>query len=251
MAGYAWQFARMIEELTFLGGLLLGLASTPHCAAMCGGIASTITFCASPGAERPLQSRARTLMLAQLGKSLSYIAAGALVGGLGTTAYGVMDQSTAFSIMQWLAAMTLIAIGFSLAGVVPFLGAIARLSSPISNGLHRVVAMGTSATSSLGVFGGPILTGMIWGFLPCGMVYAALFAAMLAGNPLNAAVVMAGFAIGVMPGVTAAALGVALLPRFARGDTARVVIGLTIAGLGLASAMLAGPNSSLWCAPPN
>lgn len=240
----------MIEELTFLGGLLLGLASTPHCAAMCGGIASSIVMCATPSDRYGFAVRARTLMLAQLGKSISYIAAGALVGGIGTTAYTVMDQTLAFTIMQWLAAMTLIAIGFSLAGIVPFLGAIARVSAPVSEGLHRIVNLGTSATSRVGLFGGPVLTGMIWGFLPCGMVYAALFAAMLAGHPVNAAMVMAGFALGVMPGVTATALGVSILPRFARGETARIIIGLAIAGLGLASAMMAGPNSSLWCAPP-
>ena len=36
------------DSLTFLGGLLMGLASSLHCAGMCGAIASSLMFAFSP-----------------------------------------------------------------------------------------------------------------------------------------------------------------------------------------------------------
>jgi sulfite exporter TauE/SafE len=44
--------------------------------------------------------------------------------------------------------------------------------------------------------GGMIMTGMLWAFMPCGLLYSALLVASLSANPLNGAISMATFAIG-------------------------------------------------------
>ena len=76
--------------------------------------------------------------------------------------------------------------------------------------------------------GGAFLSGMIWGFLPCGMVYGALFYAMLAGSTLGGAEVMAGFALGTLPSVTAVALGLSGFRRLGEIKRARIAVGLAI-----------------------
>lgn len=244
----------MMQELSFMGGLLLGLASMPHCAAMCGPIASSYLFYAAPNTST--KSRAQILLLAQLGKTISYIAAGVLVGGLGSQAYDVLDRDLAFRVLQYLSAMTLIAIGFSLAGVIPFLAAFNRLAAPFTLQMHKLASSGAQSVGagvSTGGFGStltPIASGMIWGLVPCGMVYAALFSAMLSGSSGNAAVIMSGFAIGVIPGVTATALGISTLPRFIRSDLTRIIVGLMIVLLGFLTIWSTSPDSPLYCAPP-
>jgi hypothetical protein len=40
---------------------------------------------------------------------------------------------------------------------------------------------------------GPLVAGLFWGFLPCGMVFGALFYAMATGSALGGAMLMAGF----------------------------------------------------------
>ncbi len=66
----------VLNSLTFGGGLLLGLASSLHCASMCGPIAASLTFGFGP-------NRARALMAAQAGRILIYVTAGALAGAAG------------------------------------------------------------------------------------------------------------------------------------------------------------------------
>lgn len=242
------------QELTFIGGLLLGLASSPHCAAMCGPIASSFIMCAAPGANTA--ARSRSLLFAQLGKSISYIGAGALLGAVGSQFYMLMDRDTGFRVLQWLSSLTLIAIGFSLMGVLPFLAAFNRIAAPVTLPMHRLAAASAAKAGRiappgvyLGAASSAVASGVIWGLVPCGMVYAALFSAMLSGSPQGAAMIMTGFALGVLPAVTATALSISSLPRFIRSDTTRLLIGLAIVLIGFLGIWASAPQNAMWCLP--
>jgi hypothetical protein len=52
------------------------------------------------------------------------------------------------------------------------------------------------------------LAGLAWGWIPCGMVYAALPLALTAGDPVGGAFVMFAFGLGTLPNLLA--LGAAL-----------------------------------------
>ena len=86
-------------------------------------------------------------------------------------------------------------------------------------------------------------------FLPCAIVYGALFYAMLSGSALRGGVVMAGFRLGAPPSVTDAALGVLGFRRLARAPNARVAVGLGTIALAVAS--IAVPTLALdgFCLP--
>jgi sulfite exporter TauE/SafE len=203
-----------MEEVNFIGGFLLGLASALHCAAMCGGIAGSLLMALTPGREksRPLLP----LLGLQAGRVLAYVLAGGIVGALGSTFYGMFDQREAYRVMQWAAAVTLGWIGFSLTGLAPPLSIFDRLLAPIGKGLEMLRRHGMVA--------GP-LAGILWGFLPCGMVYAALFYAMLAGSAPQGMLVMAGFGLGTLPAVTLAAIGYGRIVAWARRPTLRRAMG--------------------------
>jgi hypothetical protein len=223
------------DSLTFLGGLLLGLASSLHCAGMCGAIASSLMFAFSPGDG--MGERARALTAAHAGRVLMYVAGGATLGAVGSTVYGAFDHSGAYLFMRWAAAVALGWIGLSVAGFAPSLAAFDRLAAPIAANLrfapaHRLAGEARAFAS-----------GLMWGFLPCGMVYGALFYAMLSGSALRGGAVMAGFGLGTLPSVTAAALGVSSFRRLARASNARVAVGLGI--IALAAASVAVPAMAL------
>jgi sulfite exporter TauE/SafE len=135
--------------------------------------------------------------------------------------------------MRWAAAVALGWIGLSVAGFAPSLAIVDRLTAPIAGKLR--FASATAAAGETGAFA----TGLIWGLLPCGMVYGALFYAMLTGSPWRGGAVMAGFGFGTLPSVTAVALGVSTFRRFARAPKARVAVGLGI--VAIAAASIAAP----------
>jgi uncharacterized protein len=227
------------DGLTFLGGLLLGLASSLHCVGMCGAIASSLMFAFSSGDA--LAHRTRALMAAETGRVLVYVAAGATVGTVGSTVYGAFDHAAANLFMRWAAAVALGWAGLSVAGFGPSHARFDRLATPI------VAALRFSYPRRLSGDAGAFASGLLRGFLPCGMVYGALFYAMLSGSCLHGAAVMAGFGLGTLPSVTAAALGVSTFRRLARAPSARLVVGLGIIALAAASVAIPAVASGAFC----
>lgn len=215
------------DSLTLLGGLLLGLASSLHCAGMCGAIASSLMFAFAPGEGE--SGRLRALMAAHAGRVLMYVAGGATLGAVGSTLYGAFDHAGAFLVMRWAAAVALGWIGLSVAGFAPSLAIVDRVTAPIAGRLRFVSAPRSPRAA------GAFASGLIWGLLPCGMVYGALFYAMLTGDAWRGAAVMAGFGLGTLPSVTAVALGLSRFRRFAQEPNARIAVGLGIMAVAAAS----------------
>jgi sulfite exporter TauE/SafE len=214
-----------LTSLTFMGGLLLGLASSLHCAGMCGGIGSslTLTFAREGGTG----ARLKALGLAQLGKLASYATAGAILGAAGTALYGLFDREAAFALMQRFAALVLVWTALSLVGLLPAPSIMGRLFQPLRGWAWAHRRGGRTAAT--------LAAGVLWGLLPCGMVYAALMYALLAGSALGGAVVMTGFALGVAPLLTASSLGVATIARLNRGPALRWVACLALIAFSVAT----------------
>ena len=106
-----------MTSLTLLGGLILGLVSSLHCVAMCGGLGGTLSI--SLGRSTAFPDRARALAMAQVGKMVAYVAAGAVVGGFGSTLYGLFDQHAAYAVLQRFGALVLVWTAISLTGLLP------------------------------------------------------------------------------------------------------------------------------------
>lgn len=230
-----------ISEFSFLGGVLLGLASTLHCAGMCGGIATSIVLLFAPA---PARQRLGVLMLAQAGRITGYIAAGVILGAAGSGVYGAFNAAGAFRVLQWAAAAAVVWLGLTLAGLVPMPAAVDRLVARVSAMLARWLApLRRSAI-------GPYVAGLTWGIIPCPMVYAALFTAMLSGSGTGGGVVMAGFGLATLVPVTLTALGITSLARIEAHARARLLVGLAIAVFGASTVLPGSPTSSVFCAPP-
>jgi sulfite exporter TauE/SafE len=133
-------------------------------------------------------------------------------------------MSAGHSLLRWAAAVAMLWIGFSVAGLLPPLSVLDRWAQPVA---RLVCAMQREVPRAH--WAGGVVSGMLWGLLPCAMVYAALFTAMLAGGAISGALVMLGFGIGTASAVSLAALGLAGLRRRANSRLARLVVGLAIA----------------------
>ncbi len=173
------------EALSLTTALLLGLLGGSHCIGMCGGIAATIGM-GSNGQKRPL-----LLLGYNLGRILSYAAAGALVGSLSwllrdqpimlalRTGAGLMLIAMGLYVAQWWSGVTRLEAGGKL--LWRFIQPLAGRFIPARN-LPQAFALGT-----------------LWGWLPCGLVYSTLIWASAAASWQQSALLMAGFGLGTLP----------------------------------------------------
>jgi sulfite exporter TauE/SafE len=224
-------------EITFLGGLLLGLASTLHCSAMCGGISCSALLSLSPQSG---WDRVRYAVLLNLGRILAYAALGIAAALIGSAI--IKPETTMnYRVLQYIGAVVLMWTGLSMAGMMPRFalldGAMTRLSGSVAT-ITRPL-QGTAAA--------PLALGAIWGLNPCPMVYAALFTATLTASPWGGFSVMAGFGLGTLPGVLVAGLGLASLRGIEKSRAIQIAAGLIIAIVGFASLYIPAAHIAAWC----
>jgi sulfite exporter TauE/SafE len=231
-----------MSELTFLAGILAGLAASLHCVGMCGPIASGLVIALAPNGSA--QAALPTLLVAQAGRITSYVIAGALVGLFGTTLYAGLDREIAHNVLRWAAGATLMWIGLSVAGLAPAPTALDRVTRTITERLVRI-RLSPQPSYWLWVYS----TGLMWGLLPCGMVFATLFFAMMSGTAQQGAIIMLGFGLGTLPSVTAAALGVASLKGWADRRGPRTVIGLALVSIAAISLFVPMKQIMAYCFP--
>jgi len=221
-------------------GFGLGLASTLHCAGMCGSIAAGLLHF---GAPQSTGESARLAALTHAGRIASYVTAGLLAGALGAPALGWLDREIAFRLLQWAGAAALMWIGLSTAGLLPPLVALDRVMAP----LGRLVARTPVPLDNR--WGAAAVGGLVWGLMPCAMVYGALFTAMLTGSAGGGGAVMLAFGAGTLPGLIAATAGVRALAAAGSRRSLRRAAGLAIGALGFLSIWLPHPGNGVICLP--
>lgn len=205
--------------------LLLGLASGLHCVGMCGGIAGAFAL------QRTLEPR-RAIAARQLafngGRLSSYAALGAAAGALGSAAGLAGIALPLQTALYLLASLVLVLIGLHLAGLAHPLARIEALGAPLWRRLQPHAARRLSGAGMSNAFA----AGLLWGLLPCGLVYGALAAAVFAGGPAHGALAMAAFGIGTLPWLLAAGVTAARLRTALRTPRVRIAAGLALLGMG-------------------
>jgi sulfite exporter TauE/SafE len=197
-----------------LAAWLTGLAgSGGHCLGMCGGIVGALGV-----GQRPGVAGLAVLSAAHVGRVLSYSVAGAIAGLVGATAITTLFGAHGLVVLRVAAAVLIGAIGVQL-----LLGR--ALLTPLERGgalLWRRVAPLLKPLLPPRDPLRALAVGALWGWLPCGLVYAQLSVAATAGGALQGALVMALFGLGTSVGLTALSallqsLGLARLPRQTAG----------------------------------
>jgi len=187
--------ATMFNLLTTqaLAAFTLALLGGLHCAGMCGGFVGALQI------NRPKDVPAARLAAGyHVGRITSYTLAGALVGTLGGALYAA-DVLPVQIVLLVVGSLMLLAIGASLFGRAAWL----KRLEPLGLGLWRLIGPLARRVYPPRSGGQALLAGLAWGWIPCGMVYAALPLALVAGGPLQGAVVMLAFGLGTLPNLLA------------------------------------------------
>jgi sulfite exporter TauE/SafE len=206
----------------------LGLASGLHCLGMCGGIVTAFST------TRVLQPRARLLpnqLLFNAGRIASYSAAGLVAGATGALFHGSSVLYIAVNVL-------LVFVGLHLVGLRTPLQWLERLGAPLWRRLAPLAARAFNANAFAG--------GLLWGLIPCALVYGALGAAALGGSPARGAAAMAAFGLGTLPWLLAAGVAAARLRGWIQRRPVRAATGSLVAAYGawgLAHSLIIGGHT--------
>nr|CRH08264.1 conserved membrane protein of unknown function [Candidatus Magnetococcus massalia] len=219
--------------------LVLGVVSTLHCSAMCGGIMGAISFGVPQWQQSGMGRRLLYLVAANLGRLTSYVMMGLLLATLGSQLMMQLPGSVGHEVLRTLAALILLLMGFYLAGRAHWFSQVERLGAP----LWRLLEPVTKRLLPIRNPGVAYLFGMLWGWLPCALVYAALFWSSAAPTATEGALRMALFGLGTFP----AMLGVGLAVKQLQSSRLRwqQLAGWMLVVMGLVTYMVE-PHNLLW-----
>lgn len=201
-----------------------GLLGSAHCVGMCGGISGLFAVNA---AAKSLMTQAPKALAYNLGRIVSYAVLGVIVAVLGKTMVDSIPKLAAP--VRLASGLLIILIGLQLAFNW-------RILAPLENAgakLWRAVAPTAKGLLPVESVGKALGLGLIWGLLPCGLVYSVLLLAASTADPVGGSLVMLAFGLGTMPAMVATGLSASKLSQFMSRN--RVGAGLLIVLIGIAT----------------
>lgn len=218
-----------MTDLTFLAAFLVGLLGSTHCLGMCGGIVSALTFGVSDEIRRSPGRLTLFLLAYNAGRIASYVVAGALAGAASAGAFGMLPPSSVPWAVKLLTGGFMIALGLYLAGWWPGLQMLERWGGVLWQRIEPFGRRLLPVNHPLKA----LVFGLLWGWLPCGMVYAALAWAFTAGSALQGALLMLAFGLGTLPMLLAAGAAAGWLRDVVRRTWVRHTAGLLVMLFGM------------------
>lgn len=219
-----------------LAAFLVGLLGGTHCFGMCGGIVGAL----SSGLSLELQISRWRLLAAQLayngGRISSYVVAGVLLGLFGQqlSQAGVLQG---FPVGRIIAGVVMILFGIYLAGWWHSLLYLEKAGAHLWRYIEPLGRRFIPVQSVAQAF----LLGLVWGWLPCGMVYAVLALALTSGSATEGGALMLAFGLGTLPALLTMGLAVNTFGRYMRHPRVRLLAGITVIFLGILM-LLANPS---------
>jgi sulfite exporter TauE/SafE len=212
----------------FYAVFLIGLLGGVHCAGMCGGIVSALTL-QMPGQGTAATPNWMIHLTYNLGRIASYAVAGAIMGALGSLGL-LLNNALPVQMTLYVAAnLMMIALGLYLTGVTGALAFTERAGQWLWKRVQPLTKRFLPVRGPAQAF--PL--GMLWGWLPCGLVYSVLAMALLTGSAERGAFTLLAFGLGTLPNLMLAGLLLARFRGIVQGRALRLGSGLLVLGFGV------------------
>ncbi len=195
---------------------------------MCGGVVAALSF-GLPQRVRASASRASPFLLAyNVGRIASYTLAGAMMGGVGWFATNLAGVHEAQVALRVFAGLFMIALGLYLAGWWQGLARVERMGGVLWRRVEPLGRRLLPVTTPMRA----LAAGLVWGWLPCGLVYSVLIWSIAAGGLIEGALLMLSFGLGTLPNLMAMGLFASQLTRFVRDPRVKAIAGASVMGFG-------------------
>ena len=163
-------------------------------------------------------------MLLNLGRISSYTVIGLLAGALGQFGISLDQTRTLQTVLFTAAHVLLLLLGLYLAGLSDLARRIEGAGKPVWRRLNPLLNRLLPIKSVPACFG----VGLLWGWLPCGLVYSASLYALGSGSAWQGGLMMLAFAFGTLPNLLAMGWFAGQLKSLLQNRRVRLIAGLTV-----------------------
>lgn len=215
----------MTELLPLLSAALVaGLVGSAHCLGMCAGISGLFAVRAEAASMR---ASVPTAFVYNAGRVITYAALGAIVAAFGSV---IIKASPDLAVgIRMLSGIIIILVGLQVAFNLRALRVIERMGGTLWARIAPAARKLLPIDSLPKAFG----LGLIWGWLPCGLVYSVLIIAATSASPVGGALTMAAFGVGTMPAMMLSGLGAARVSTAMQRRGTRLGLGILVIVMGL------------------
>lgn len=170
--------------------IIFGLLGSFHCVGMCGPIAFMLPVDRSNTSRKLIQ-----IFTYHFGRLVAYSMIGLVFGvvGKGLYIFGLQQQ---LSITMGILMIAIVLIPTKIFNKYNFSKPIYKIISKVKSSLGQALKKKTPDTF--------LTIGFLNGFLPCGLVYMAVFASLAMGSAFKSSLYMVLFGIGTIPLMTTA-----------------------------------------------
>jgi len=212
----------MSESLIYMA-FITGLLGTGHCIGMCGGLVSALSL-----SDAGQKGGWLFHLLYNAGRIATYTFIGAVVGWLGS-ALAYTDQFKVVTRSLLVGSdIFIILVGLGTAGLFSWLNA-SKLDFP---GPMRFMTAATPRLRRLPPALAALPLGLLFGFIPCGYLYAVAITAAQSASIITGALMLLAFGIGTAPSLFFFGSAAHWLSGKARTWMLRIA-GIVVAGMGL------------------
>lgn len=219
----------MEVDVSYIAAFLVGLLGGVHCVGMCGGIVGALCLGLNSSSDNIQLQNTRTalpyLLSYNTGRISSYTLAGMLMGGIGWLGSHLFDIYAFQQILELFAAVFMLALGLYIAGWWRILANIERFGGKVIwKRLEPIGRRFMPVTSYRQAFS----LGLVWGWLPCGLVYSVIIWTISTQSPLEGGLLMLSFGLGTLPNLLLMGVFASTLNQFIQQPWVRQVAGVLI-----------------------
>lgn len=217
----------MAIETSYIAAFLVGLLGGVHCVGMCGGIVGAL--CLGLEQDSLTQNKTRSalpyLLSYNAGRISSYTLAGVLMGGIGWLGSHLLDIYALQKILEIVAAFFMLALGLYIAGWWRVLARVEQLGGNVI--WKRLQPLG-QRFMPVKTYRQAFALGLVWGWLPCGLVYSVIIWTIATQSPAEGGLLMLSFGLGTLPNLLLMGVFASSLNQFIQQPWVRQVAGVLI-----------------------
>lgn len=192
-------------HVDIISAFIIGLLGSGHCLGMCGGITTMLTSAIDPNSDKKLKHW--LVIFYHTGRVASYTFIGAFVAL--TSSLFIKTVGLPLLFLQTIAAFFLIFLGLYIGQWLMWLTHVEKVGKQLwkyLSPLSKHVIPVKNKRQALGL-------GVLWGWLPCGLVYSTLTWALASGDVTSGALIMFFFGLGTLPALVTLSFGVNALKQ--------------------------------------
>lgn len=216
-------------ETSYIAAFLVGILGGVHCIGMCGGVVGALSLGVGRDHMNIGEQTSRTvfpfLLSYNAGRISSYTFAGILMGGIGWLGSHLFTLHSIQQILEIIAAIFMLALGLYIAGWWKGLANVERFGAKII--WTRLEPFGRRFLP-VKSYRQAFFLGLIWGWLPCGLVYSVIIWTIASQSPLEGGLLMLSFGLGTLPNLLLMGVFASTLNRFIQQPWVRHIAGVMI-----------------------